>query len=173
MPNLLALALLDEETSQTLRQWKAAICNTQPQCDLLPPHITLGIYQNGLVTLPQLQSWAKQFASCNKEVCVNFSHIGIFGSRVCFAAPVVDESLLTFHRLFHTQWDEAAGAAGEAYSLTGGEWTPHCTLFMGEDSALQQVIPTALHCFTPLHGRLTSIAVGYEMQQLTSYPLQQ
>lgn len=147
------------------------ICEQLDVCDLLPPHITLGTYSG----LPQeeLAKWAKTFAATQAPVPVKFSHVGVFGRRVCFAAPRVDEKLLAFHRAFHRQYDDFHSEAGAAYSLAAGSWVPHCSLFLGGWDEMQKALPAALQNFVPIDGCITAVGVAQAMTSaLITYPLQ-
>lgn len=99
------------------------------------PHITLAIYDeiNGKHSEEIINNFAYKF----KPPSLMFSHIGLFRSKMngIFAAPIVTESLLQFHKHFH---DHFSGEGINSWvSYKPGNWVPHCTL--GFDVAYDKI----------------------------------
>lgn len=169
---LSALALFDEQSTERIARLKATLCEFGVACDLLPPHITLGAYV-GLPPAPLIE-WTGQFARARQWLPVQFNHIGLFGEKVCFVAPRVDEGLLALHRDFHEKFDENSGEVGYNYTLRSNNWTPHCTLYLGEVTDTRRVLPVMLQNFAPFSGFVSRIAVGQSVpiEQLAVFDMQ-
>lgn len=164
---LLALALFDDDTSRRLHNWKTVACREQGACDLLPPHITLGVFEAACER--ELSLAAAGFAAASGPTPVSFSHIGVFGTTVCFAAPCVNKTLLGFHAGFYAHVGALQSEVGHWYAP--GRWVPHSTLFMGPWPGMQRALAAAVQNFVPFSGHITAIGVGHAMREVERFVL--
>lgn len=90
------------------------------------PHITLAIYDE--INHPKSKEKIEEFASKFNNMSLVFSHVGFIKSKMktVFAAPVVTNSLLEYHRQFHDHFKNDGVNSWEHYLPEN--WIPHCTL---------------------------------------------
>lgn len=169
--SLIAMATFDENTKEHIHQLKIAACENQTSCDLVPTHLTLGLYSG----LPEktLIEWAKKFSYCHSSFPISFENISCFGERVCFLAPTMNTDLLLFYLDFHQKYDEFASESGQFYSLEQGKWVPHCTLFLSDTESVAPAYQAAKSIFIPFTGTVTGIAIGqdFPLKELAYFPL--
>lgn len=168
--SLCAMATLDEASTETIISLKKELCTQGVACDLVPPHITLGIYED--LQEERLLAWTRSFAKEQARLLISYSHIGFFASpasSVCFVAPVVNKELLALHQKYHQQLDEYCLKKGFYYSLHSNSWVPHCTLFMGEKQNVETTIPLLVQNFTPFSAWISGISVGYFLGDAKEY----
>ncbi|MDD4797353.1 MAG: 2'-5' RNA ligase family protein [Eubacteriales bacterium] len=168
---LIVLARFDADTQATFYRLDAAL-GACGQAEDIAPHITLGAYVG--VSEDDLVQWTQAFAAARPPLPIYFSHVGLFGSSVCFLAPRVDRPLLDFHAAFHARYDENCGEVGKPFSLHAGVWVPHATLAMAPELPLCDVVPIVTEAFEPFAGYITALDVceSYPMRRLTQIPLQ-
>ena len=156
---LTAMVMFDERTERRIQALKAAACAEQQACDILPPHLTLGVYVG--LSLPALQGWAAEFAARRQPVTVTFERVEILGSRVCYLYPAQSPALEGLHQDFHQRYDDHAGEVGRPYSLAAGRWVPHCTLLIEEDPRRgERAAQNAAAAFVPFSGTVNGSAIG-------------
>jgi 2'-5' RNA ligase len=122
------------------------------------PHVTLAIYDD--LNCSECKEKIEDFTSEHKKVTLVFSHVGLFKSKMnaVFAAPIVTESLLQFHRLFHNYFKDDGIGSWENYFP--GKWIPHCTLaFNVADNKIDQAFSICRSLDFPLEICTTSIGI--------------
>ena len=122
------------------------------------PHVTLAIYDeiNGSKSKQKI----KVFASQLKPEPFVFTHLGLFRSKMnaVFAAPIVNEPLLEFHKKFHDFFKDEGTDSWENY--LPGKWVPHCTLaFDVSDGKRDEVLSICQNLMLPLTVDASSIGI--------------
>lgn len=160
---LCAMALFDEETNLYFGRLRYHIKTLGVECLEIPPHITLGVYVN--LDENELGAWTEEFYTNHSPIRVNFNHIGLFGTTVCFAAPRVDENLLQFHSDYHQKYDDYSGEIGFNYTLKSNNWTPHASVVINTPESILKALPIIQENFEPFIGYIEKIGV-YEFSPM-------
>lgn len=144
------LAQFDEGTQKKL----ADIYNKLVQAGMIgeqtkdiPYHITLGSFDLKYET--QVLERAQTVCQQTKALDIALNHIGLFGLKVLFLAPSMNEELL---RLYS---DLVPGGA-----VNGSHnWTAHATILMDTPDHIQAAIPIVSQAFSPFAAGIDSIGV--------------
>lgn len=124
---LCVIATFDDEASKQMKALDYLLKRADirgKQTPDIPHHITLAYFD------VSQEAEAKQLMS---EVCtktksfnLNFSHIGLFGLKVLFLAPNINQELLDLRRNFDVDNTEA--------------WTAHATLLIDEPESIHKAL---------------------------------
>jgi 2'-5' RNA ligase len=165
------MGLFDSKTNRVFKNLKESLKEKGYQGDNLPPHLTIGAYVG--LNEKKLLLWADEFSKRFETMDINFNHIGVFGTNICYVAPRADKKLLEFHEKFHVKYDDFCGEIGYNYSLKSNNWVPHATIAMGEPEVIKPLIPDLCEKFKPFKGKLTQITICefYPMREIGTYDL--
>jgi len=158
------MGLLDENSNQTFNELDLFMENEGIKVIDLPPHITLGTYEN--IEEVELLSYIRKFAKKYEPIPLRFSHLGIFEDNVLFAEPKVTKQLLNFHADLHQNYDNIYSRNGYFYSLESNAWVPHVSLSIGNRARILDALDVMLDHFSAFDGYLKYIAI-YEF-----YPIE-
>lgn len=127
----------------------------------MPYHITLGSIS--VDQEDKLVKLLEHIASKNKAFEMNLSHIGLFGMKVLFLGPDVNEPLLELH-------SEVGRGLGEGE----GHWSAHVTLLIDEAAIIQRAIPIVTNKFKVHSGSITALDVYecFTTRHIASFQLQ-
>jgi 2'-5' RNA ligase len=158
------MGLLDEASNQVFNELDLFMENEGIKVIDLPPHITLGTYEN--IEEKELLDYIKSFASNYEPIPLRFSHLGIFEDNVLFAEPKVTKQLLDFHEDLHQKYDDLYSRNGYFYSLKSNSWVPHVSLSIGNRARILDSLDVMLDYFKAFDGYLKYIAI-YEFYPIT------
>lgn len=169
--SLVVMIHFDTETNEHIHQLKIAACENQTNCDLLPVHLSIGLYSG--IPEEKLVAWTKSFAQNHASFSISFDKIALFGNRVCYLAPQMSTDLLFFYSDYHQKYDDFASVSGQYYSLKNGKWVPHCTLFLSDTEDAEQAFLAAEKIFIPFSGKVEAISVGQDnpVKNIAYFPL--
>ena len=147
---LTVMAVLDDETQKTLFGWQQAMLTAGlkgTQTMSIPFHITLGSFAPDCeeALLGRVRRAAEETAAFP----IRFTAWNTFGRRVLFVQPDESFALTALHGRF------------DRHEADPYPWTPHTTLFMGEEKEVEQAIEIVKPLFRPLHARITAIELGF------------
>ena len=144
------LAQFDANTNQLLAEiyQKLKLTGlTGEQTPNLPYHITLGRFNTE--QKEQVLDRVAEVCRSMKAFGVNLSYIGLFGLRVLFIAPAMNNELLLLH-----------DAVIPNESTSGvHNWVAHATMLIDEPIAIQKALPIVVQSFSPIAARIESIGV--------------
>ncbi|MGI6664589.1 MAG: 2'-5' RNA ligase family protein [Christensenellaceae bacterium] len=159
-----AMAVLDDACAKKICEIKELLCKQGLACDIVPSHITLGIYDG--LSVEKLLAWAKAFAASRQRFQLKVNHIGIFAARTLFLAPQVSQALLSFYQAFHEKYDVYAD---HFTKKSENNWTPHCTLFNGDMQEIQAALPIVADAFAPFMTEVTGIMIGEFVSDMNAF----
>ena len=146
---LCLIATFDEETSKRMMEIQNIINEAGiigKQTPNLPHHITLAYFDT---------SQEKEIIQMLQEVCakfksfeLSFSHIGLFGLKVLFLAPDINNELLDLHKKVDIKCIDNSQS-----------WTAHATVLIDESENIQKAIPLVAQNFQQLNGRVESVSL--------------
>jgi 2'-5' RNA ligase len=123
----------DDQTEKTiLNIWRTLADNNQSSGMLgagLRPHITLAIYED--LDCQPCENELVKITAKTASLPLQLTHLGIFTNPepVIFAAPLVTEELLAFHKDLQSRLANEGKNPNELYKPD--KWVPHCTLSLG------------------------------------------
>lgn len=151
-----AMALFDEETNQKIAKIHKQLSEYEIPSTSLLPHLTIGSWTN--IDELELGTWLDFVCSKQKQIEVNFNHLGLFSLKVAFLAPHVSEELIKFHGNIHRRFEEYCGEMGYNYTAKSQNWVPHATLvFENEEETVLKSLPVIAKEFQPFKGKLVSL----------------
>ena len=165
MPNTCygIIALFDEKANEEFNRLKQVLKqNKIPRLDL-PPHITLGIYED--ISEDLLKQWFLEVVEDQKVVPLNFKHLGLFGLNVLFLAPKANQNIFDLHKRIHAQYDDKHGELGYLYTIKSGEFMPHASLVVNEKEKVLKAVEVIGESFKPFNAEIV------ELQLCTFYPM--
>jgi 2'-5' RNA ligase len=113
----------------------------------VPYHFTLGSFEVG--SEREVLERAREVCRRTSAFDISFSHIGLFGLKVLFAAPAMNGELLGLHDAL----------APDEPAIGVHNWVAHATLLIDEPDVLEAAIPIVSGCFSPFSTRVESIGV--------------
>jgi len=158
------MGLLDEKSNQVFNELNLFMENEGIKVIDLPPHITLGTYEN--IEETELVKYITSFAKRYNPIPLRFSHLGIFEDNVLFAEPKVTKQLLNFHSDLHQKYDDLYSRNGYFYSLESNSWVPHVSLSIGNRVRILDALDVMLDNFSAFNGFIKYIAI-YEFYPIT------
>lgn len=167
------MALFDEQTNQRIEEIHRELSVHEIPSTSLLPHLTFGSWTN--INELELCDWLEQVCSNQKQIEVNFNHLGLFSLKVAFLAPHVSEELMKFHSHIHERFEEYCGEMGYNYTAKSQNWVPHATLvFQDESETVLKSLPVITKQFSPFKGKLISLLLcEYNtMTEIKRYSLQ-
>ena len=148
---LYLIAKLDAATQQNLTRLYTALVdagsseNPKPS---IPFHITMASFE----PTQEAEVLARTKAVCAKTspFSLTLSNIGLFGSKVLFIAPAINQELLDLHNAL----DPLEPAVGVH------NWVAHVTMLLDEpEPAILSAVPIVARTFSPTAAKVESIAV--------------
>ena len=144
------LAQFDAATEQRLAgiyEELARAGYTGQQTPGVPYHFTMGSFP------VERESGVLERA---REVCrrtdafdINLSHIGLFGLKVLFIGPSMNNELLGLHNAL----------VPEQPAIGHHDWVAHATLLMDEPDIIHMAIPVVARHFEPFSARIESVGI--------------
>ncbi len=139
---LYVLAEFDPRTEERLSNYRdlmigAGYVGTQTVG--ITNHITLGSFD-----LSQAEALASRVGrERGRAIPVRFAATGTFGDRVLFIRPEEDAALSKLHARFDD----------------GGDWVPHCTMYLSEEGGIVPAMAYLDSIFAPFEGFITRISL--------------
>lgn len=122
------------------------------------PHITLAIYNK--ISGNKSKEKIRDFALKTKGESLIFTHLGLFKSKMnaVFAAPIVTDSLLKYHKKFHDFFGDEGIDSWENY--LPGNWVPHCTLaFDVAENKIDEALSICQSLVFPITVKTSSLGI--------------
>jgi len=142
-----AKRVADEKLSTKFLEWKTR------------PHLTLACF-NG-VDEDKCIKLLDEFSKSHSRMPAYTAFVGMFtDTKTIFVSPVINGSLLQFHRELHEYFKEFDKKGWEWYCPD--RWVPHCTLALtleDEASVFYKASDLILHEFEKMVGEFTSIGL--------------
>ena len=140
---LYVLAEFDPRTEQRLSNYRdmmigAGYVGTQTVG--INNHVTLGTFD---ITEAEALSARVQREESGRVIPIRFSGTGTFGDRVLFIQPEKTEALSALHARFED----------------GGDWVPHCTMYLSEEGGVAPAKKYLDSMFAPFEGTITRISL--------------
>lgn len=162
---LYVLAQFDSGTNEALAKIYDKLLNaglTGEQTKGIPYHFTLGSFE--LSETAQILERAKAVAARTKAFPIGLNHIGLFGQKVLFLTPAMNNQLLSLCR-----------SVDPAATLDGvHNWIAHATLLIDSPEHIRTAVPIVAENFSPMTAVVHSLGV-YEFfpkKLIAEFPLQ-
>lgn len=146
---LTVMAVLDEDAQKTFAAWQRAALDaglTGTQTMGIPFHISLGSYPTDREE--ELIALIRDTAAKYGPFPVAFDALGDFGGRVLFARPDIPAPLAALRGVFDSDYPKQF------------PWSPHATLFCGEEGEVSAARDRIAPQFRPLHAVVTALEMG-------------
>ncbi len=161
---LYLLATFDEETSRKMADLdnllkQAGFSGTQTQG--IPHHFTMASFDPARED--EINHMLRQVCGATPCFSLPFHHIGLFGLKVLFLAPDVNEELLSLHQKL---------SLGQPDGKNG--WSAHVTLLIDAPEEILKALPIVAEHFNGFMARVKSVSL-YEFfpaRFIAEYPLQ-
>jgi 2'-5' RNA ligase len=146
---LFLIATFDEETSKRMKEIERIINEAGivgKQTLNIPHHITLASFDTSREE--EINQLVQDVCEKSKTFSLVFNHIGLFGMKVLFLAPVVNYELLDLQRNLDRNCLEDSK-----------EWTPHATILIDEVENIQKALPLVVQNFKYMKARVESVSL--------------
>jgi 2'-5' RNA ligase len=150
---LCLIATFDEATALQMKELERIINESGivgTQTPDIPHHITLAYYD--LDRKDEVKQLLQSVCETTPGFDLSFNHIGLFGLKVLFLAPDVNEELLGLHRKFDVN------SIHEAHG-----WTAHATLLIDEAENIHRALDLVANNFQQLKARVEGVSL-YEIE---------
>lgn len=146
---LTVMAVLDDRTQQIMAAWQnrilaAGLQGTQTMG--IPFHISLGSYPTDRET--ELTELIRHTAAALGPFPVELPALGDFNDRVLFARPTVPAPLSGLRTVFDSDYPKQH------------PWSPHATLFCGEEEQVRAARDILSPVFQPLSAQIVALEMG-------------
>lgn len=147
-PFLCALAVLDACAQERMRALYRLLRDeglTGSQTAGIPYHLTLAYYDAS----QEDSAWNRILAACRQQyaIPVRLSHVGLFGQKVLFLSPDMDETLMRLQ---------------QQVVLPGGgntPWTAHATLLIDEPERILRATAILSSRFEPFDAHVERVSL--------------
>ncbi|MDE5565972.1 MAG: 2'-5' RNA ligase family protein [Anaeroplasmataceae bacterium] len=147
---LTVFAVFDEETQKKLKCYQDKVLSLGYKGDQtmdIPFHISLGTYS--VLEEEKLKEKIYEVCKENKSFEIKLNNVNRFNYRVLFIEPKINEELLNLHSIFDNDifnhpWP----------------WSPHATIFMGEEGQVKEAEQCLTQIFKPLNAKIVGIQMG-------------
>lgn len=120
-------------------------------------HITLGAYE--YAREDELLEWMRAFMSAHPPLDLRFESVGVFsGGSSVFFSPKPTIELLSYHRDFHSKYEECCGDIGRMYNFSSGIWVPHMSIMPGGE-AIGRIIEAVMDGFVPFTASIVGLSL--------------
>ena len=160
---LTVMAVLDESTQSLmtgLQRRIIALGDPGTQTMGIPFHISLGSFP--LEKETEVLHTMLETAKKTTAFPVEFTCVNTFSDRVLFLQPTENEALKTLHQPFDCAYAD------------GFPWTPHATLFCGEEDKVRRAKEAVKDTAFPIQAQVTALELGrfFPAQFAARYDLQ-
>lgn len=143
-----ALAILDASAQTRMQAFYQLLQDEGmigSQTKGIPYHLTLAYYGAG----QEKQAQQRLEAACRNQAAfpIRFGHVGLFGQKVLFLSPDMDETLMRLQK--------QACLPGEA----GAPWTAHATLLLDEPHSILRAAEILTAWFEPFDARVERVSL--------------
>lgn len=168
---LCIMGLFDQAAEEAFGALSVALSKRGFPAEEQTPHVTFGIYEG--VDQEDFLDWVSHIASNQRQLDLNFSHIGIFTPGICVAEPCANLGLLQLHRNLHAKYDQDCSEKNCLFSLKAKSWVPHTTLAVSEPEQLAAILPVLMEIFKPIDATITKLMVTEypPMKRVREFPL--
>ena len=146
---LTVMAVLDEETQARMNGLQQSILSlglTGTQTMGIPFHISLGSYPPEKEA--DVLAGMRRTARATDAFPVKFTGLETFSDRVLFLKPETDQALIHLHQPFDSAYAD------------GFPWTPHATLFCGDEADVRLAKKALEGTRFPICARVTALELG-------------
>ena len=145
---LYVMAQLDQETCEKMKAidrllFEMGIEVKKPP--KTPYHITLGSFE--LEKEEEVKRRLDEICAKVPRFPLTYNHIGLFGLKVLFFGPDVNEHLLALQKPF------------EDLRINEHDWTAHTTLMMDEPEGILKALPVVAEKFSSFHATVDSVSL--------------
>lgn len=140
---LYVLAEFDPHTEERLSNFRDLLIGAGyvgAQTVGITNHVTLGTFD--LAESEALAARVRRERG-GRAIPVRFAGTGTFGDRVLYIHPEKSEALAALHARFDD----------------GGDWVPHCTMYLSEDGGVAPAKEYLDSVFAPFEGTITSLSL--------------
>lgn len=147
---LTVFAVFDEETQKKLKYYQDQVLSLGYkgiQTMDIPFHISLGTYS--VLEEEKLKEKIHEACKENKSFEIKLNNVNRFNYRVLFIEPKLNEELLNLHTIFDND-----------YLNNPWAWSPHATIFMGEEGQVKEAEQRLTQIFKPINAKIVGIQIG-------------
>ncbi|MHC1786922.1 MAG: 2'-5' RNA ligase family protein [Christensenellales bacterium] len=168
---LCAIWELDGDSVSRLEALSLAASGQGSLCASFYPHITLGCYED--IEDRQLRPWLRAYAAKAAPFPLSFAEVGLLTSELAACFPRFQGELRRHYLAFHERFD---AYADRWTARSGGLYTPHVTLYQGQDGLDRAAQERLAAVFQPFQGQVRALALSWvrgpeDYQVLAAYPL--
>ena len=146
---LTVMAVLDDDAQRIMTNWQSRILAAGlrgTQTMGIPFHISLGSYPPSREA--ELIALIRKTAAAHGAFPVDLTALGDFNDRVLFARPDDSAPLAALRAVFNHDYPHRF------------PWSPHATLFCGQEDEVRQARSILSPLFAPFRARVTALEMG-------------